>query len=69
MSLEVNVKMSLDILNNNFVFGQVEMVPLEGKKSLKVPGYDKMVEFGTLTSFAYPVVGNGKYILFNIPFK
>lgn len=35
------------------------MIPLEGKKYLKVPGYEKMVEFGILTSFAYPVIESG----------
>lgn len=42
---------------------EVEMIPLEGKKYLKVPGYEKMVEFGILTSFAYPVIESGEEIV------
>lgn len=34
---------------------QVEHKNLEGRHKMKVPGYDKQVEFGVLTSFAYPI--------------
>ena len=29
---------------------------------LRVPGYDKKVEFGVLVSFAYPVEGSGELL-------
>ena len=35
---------------------EVEYLDLAGPKKLKVPGHDKMVEFGVLHSFAYKVV-------------
>ncbi|CAC5357040.1 VARS [Mytilus coruscus] len=42
---------------------EVDNVPIEGKTLLKVPGYDNKVEFGILTSFAYPVEGGGEIIV------
>jgi valyl-tRNA synthetase len=35
---------------------EVEHIDLTGPKKLKVPGHEKMVEFGVLHSFAYKVV-------------
>eukprot|EP00250_Pteridium_aquilinum_P018434 c24085_g1_i3 orf=257-3421(-) len=34
---------------------EVDYQDIKGKTLLKVPGYEKPVEFGTLTSFAYPL--------------
>jgi len=34
---------------------EVDHLELDGKKKLKVPGYDRMVEFGELVHFAYKV--------------
>ncbi|CAH1773981.1 unnamed protein product, partial [Owenia fusiformis] len=34
---------------------EVDIIELEGKTKLKVPGYNSKLEFGTLTHFAYPV--------------
>ena len=36
---------------------QVEHIDIKEKTLLNVPGYDKPVEFGLLTSFAYPLEG------------
>ena len=38
---------------------QVENVPIAGRTMMKVPGYKEPIEFGVLTSFAYPVEGGG----------
>ena len=38
---------------------EVENKDLKGRTKLKVPGYDKMIEFGVLTYFKYPI-GKGK---------
>lgn len=37
---------------------QVDYVDIKERTLLKVPGYDKPVEFGVLTKFAYPLEGN-----------
>ena len=34
---------------------EVDHITIEGKKKLKVPGYEKMIEFGELVKFAYKV--------------
>ncbi|XP_052186097.1 valine--tRNA ligase, mitochondrial 1 [Diospyros lotus] len=36
---------------------EVDYLDIKEKTQLKVPGYDKPVEFGVLTSFAYPLEG------------
>ncbi|KAK9992988.1 hypothetical protein SO802_022691 [Lithocarpus litseifolius] len=36
---------------------EVEHIEIKGRTLLNVPGYDKPVEFGVLTSFAYPLEG------------
>ena len=36
---------------------------IPGRTQLKVPGYDNLVEFGVITSFAYPVVGSDEKIV------
>ena len=35
----------------------MEHIEIKGRTLLNVPGYDKPVEFGVLTSFAYPLEG------------
>ncbi|CAI9716594.1 valine--tRNA ligase-like [Octopus vulgaris] len=42
---------------------EIEMLQLKGKTKLEIPGYSKKVQFGTLTSFAYPVVGTDEKII------
>ncbi|GAB4854044.1 Valine--tRNA ligase, mitochondrial 1 [Ancistrocladus abbreviatus] len=37
---------------------EVDYVDIKERTLLKVPGYEKPVEFGVLTSFAYPLEGN-----------
>ena len=37
---------------------QVDYLEIKERSLLKVPGYDKPVEFGVLTKFAYPLEGN-----------
>ncbi|KAK9015180.1 hypothetical protein V6N11_006297 [Hibiscus sabdariffa] len=37
---------------------EVDYTDIKGRTSLKVPGYEKPVEFGVLTSFAYPLEGD-----------
>lgn len=37
---------------------EVDNKNIPGKTLLAVPGYDSKIEFGTLTSFSYPVVGS-----------
>ena len=34
---------------------EVDNKELKGRTKLKVPGYDKMIEFGVLTYFKYPI--------------
>ncbi|KAL6496268.1 Valine--tRNA ligase, mitochondrial 1 [Orobanche gracilis] len=36
---------------------EVEHIEIKGRMELRVPGYDRPVEFGVLTSFAYPLEG------------
>ena len=42
---------------------QVEQKQLTGRTMLNVPGYDlkEKFEFGTITSFAYPIENSGNY--------
>ncbi|CAN3483472.1 hypothetical protein DICA0_F32902 [Diutina catenulata] len=42
---------------------EVENKSIPGKTLLSVPGYDNKIEFGTLTSFAYPVEGSDEKIV------
>ncbi|KAH3900886.1 valine--tRNA ligase SCDLUD_002345 [Saccharomycodes ludwigii] len=42
---------------------EVENKDIKGKTLLKVPGYDEPVEFGVLTSLAYPVVGSDEELI------
>lgn len=42
---------------------EVDYVDIKGKTLLKVPGYENPVEFGTLTSFAYPLEEGGEEIV------
>ncbi|KAL2336452.1 hypothetical protein Fmac_010898 [Flemingia macrophylla] len=37
---------------------EVDYIDIKERSLLKVPGYDKQVEFGVLTKFAYPLEGN-----------
>ncbi|CAG8956982.1 hypothetical protein HYFRA_00012461 [Hymenoscyphus fraxineus] len=41
---------------------EVDQKELEGPTKLDVPGYDKKIEFGTLTFFKYPIQGSEKHI-------
>lgn len=40
------------------LLAQVDYIDIKERTLLKVPGYDKPVEFGVLTEFAYPLEGN-----------
>lgn len=42
---------------------EVDHVDIEGKKKLKVPGYDRMIEFGELVHFAYKVEDSDEEII------
>ena len=42
---------------------EVDQVQLEGRTMLSVPGYAEKVEFGAITSFAYPVEGSDERIV------
>ncbi|KAH7424251.1 hypothetical protein KP509_12G097300 [Ceratopteris richardii] len=42
---------------------EVDYEDIKGKTLLKVPGYEEPVEFGTLTSFAYPLEGGGEIVV------
>jgi valyl-tRNA synthetase len=42
---------------------EVDNKELEGRTMLNVPGYDKPIEFGAITSFAYPVEGSDERIV------
>ena len=42
---------------------EVDYVDVEGFARLRVPGHDGEVEFGVLTSFAYPLLGGGGEIV------
>ncbi|AGO10024.1 AaceriAAR034Wp [[Ashbya] aceris (nom. inval.)] len=42
---------------------EVENKEINGKTLLSVPGYDEKVEFGVLTSFAYPVVDSDEKLI------
>ncbi|CAG8970911.1 hypothetical protein HYALB_00000890 [Hymenoscyphus albidus] len=41
---------------------EVDQKVLEGPTKLDVPGYDKKIEFGTLTFFKYPIQGSEEHI-------
>ena len=41
------------------VFLQVDNISVSKRTLLDIPGYKDKVEFGALTSFAYPVVDKG----------
>ena len=41
---------------------EVDQKELEGTKKLDVPGYDKKIEFGTLTYFKYQIEGSDQTI-------
>ncbi len=41
---------------------EVNQIELEGTTKLDVPGYDKKIEFGTLTYFKYPIEGSDQTI-------
>jgi valyl-tRNA synthetase len=43
----------------SFLF-QVDDVEIKGKTLLSVPGYDKKVPFGLLTSLNYPIENSSK---------
>ena len=47
---------------------QVDKEELTGHKMLRVLGYQEMVEFGVLVSFAYPVEGTGERHWPTLPF-
>lgn len=40
---------------------EVEQLPITGSTYVSVPGYDKPVEFGILTKFAYIIEGTGNF--------
>lgn len=42
-----------------YVTLQVDKIELNERTLLSVPGYEKKVEFGVLTSFAYPIENSG----------
>ncbi|SCV04609.1 LANO_0G11254g1_1 [Lachancea nothofagi CBS 11611] len=42
---------------------EVDNKDVKGKSLMSVPGYDEKVEFGVLTSFAYPVVGSDEKLI------
>ncbi|RPB27171.1 mitochondrial and cytoplasmic valyl-tRNA synthetase [Terfezia boudieri ATCC MYA-4762] len=42
---------------------EVDQVQLEGRTMLSVPDYDEKVEFGAITSFAYPIEGTVEKII------
>lgn len=42
---------------------EVENKDVKGRTLLSVPGYDEKVEFGALTSFAYPVIGSDEKLV------
>ncbi|BAO41085.1 valyl-tRNA synthetase [Kluyveromyces marxianus DMKU3-1042] len=42
---------------------EVENKEVKARTQLSVPGYDEKVEFGVLTSFAYPVVGSDEKLI------
>ncbi|RKP14230.1 valyl-tRNA synthetase, partial [Piptocephalis cylindrospora] len=42
---------------------EVENKELSGRTTLTIPGYEKKVEFGVITSFAYPIEGSDEKIV------
>ncbi|KAL4860876.1 Aminoacyl-tRNA synthetase [Aspergillus spectabilis] len=49
-------------LSTAFSTLEVDQKELEGSTKLSVPGYDRKVEFGSLTYFRYPIEGSGQTI-------
>lgn len=50
-------------LNTTLSNLEVDQITLEGRTLLSVPGYDEPVEFGAITSFAYPIEGSDEKII------
>lgn len=49
-------------LNTTLSNIEVDQMELTGRKLINVPGYgNERIEFGVLTSFAYPVEGSGPF--------
>ncbi|AET37493.1 valine--tRNA ligase Ecym_1250 [Eremothecium cymbalariae DBVPG len=42
---------------------EVENKDVKGRTLISIPGYDEKVEFGVLTSFAYPVIGSDEKLI------
>lgn len=52
-----NIYEQVNLLKNIF---KVENIHLSKRTQINIPGYQERVEFGAMTSFAYPVVGKGQ---------
>lgn len=50
-------------LNTTLSNLEVDQEPLEGRTLLSVPGYDEKIEFGAITSFAYPIEGSDEKLV------
>ncbi|KIM30663.1 hypothetical protein M408DRAFT_328197 [Serendipita vermifera MAFF 305830] len=50
-------------LNTTLSNLELEKIECTGKKWINVPGYDKPVMFGVITSFAYPIEGSDEKII------
>lgn len=50
-------------LNTTLSNLEVDQIQLEGRTFLSVPDYDEKVEFGVITSFAYPIEGSDEKIV------
>ncbi|PVG02364.1 putative VAS1-valyl-tRNA synthetase [Serendipita vermifera] len=50
-------------LNTTLSNLELEKIECTGKKWVKVPGYEKPVMFGVITSFAYPIEGSDEKII------
>ncbi|KAG8811350.1 hypothetical protein FRC18_003552 [Serendipita sp. 400] len=50
-------------LNTTLSNLELEKIECTGKKWIKVPGYEKPVMFGVITSFAYPIEGSDEKII------
>lgn len=50
-------------LNTTISNLELEKIECTGKKWVNVPGYDKPVMFGVITSFAYPIEGSDEKII------
>lgn len=42
-----------------FVMQKVDVVNMEKKTTLKLPSYQKAIDFGYIYKFAYPLIGEG----------